>query len=138
MDRKNKPEEIVAKLRQVDVLTLRGATDAVAIHLIGVTRLTYFRWRMEFDGKQTARTRIHDPIAVEADNELTFKPDQLAGTGQACGDALCILPRQDGQVLWAYAQFRFDTILVTPRSATRFQLPSPVLPKAVNAKLVPF
>lgn len=40
-------EEIVAKLRQVDVLTAQGRTVAEAIRQIGVTEVTYYRWRNE-------------------------------------------------------------------------------------------
>jgi transposase-like protein len=44
------PEEIVTKLRQVEVLTGQGKTVAEAIRAIGVTELTYCRWRTEFRG----------------------------------------------------------------------------------------
>ena len=37
----HKPEEIVSKLRQVDVLTSQGNTVADAIRQIGVTQGTY-------------------------------------------------------------------------------------------------
>ena len=39
--KKHKPEEIVAKLRQVDVLLSQGRTVAEAIRSIGVTAFTY-------------------------------------------------------------------------------------------------
>jgi transposase-like protein len=45
-----KPEEIVAKLRQVDVLLSQGQSTAEAVRQIGVTETTYFRWRREFGG----------------------------------------------------------------------------------------
>jgi putative transposase len=45
-----KPEEIVAKLRQVEVLTAQGKTVAEAIRSIGVTEVTYYRWRQEYGG----------------------------------------------------------------------------------------
>jgi len=45
-----KPEEIVAKLRQADVLTAQGKTVAEAIRSIGVTEVTYYRWRSEYGG----------------------------------------------------------------------------------------
>ena len=48
--RKHKPEEIVAKLRQVDVLLSQGRPVAEAIRAIGVTPFTYYRWRKEFGG----------------------------------------------------------------------------------------
>ena len=43
-------EEIVAKLRQVDVLTAQGRPVAEAVRAIGVTEATYYRWRQEFGG----------------------------------------------------------------------------------------
>ncbi len=45
-----KPEEIVAKLRQVEVLTAQGKTTAEAIRSIGVTEVTFYRWRQEYGG----------------------------------------------------------------------------------------
>ena len=43
-------EEIVSKLRQVDVLTAQGRPVADAIRMIGVTEVTYYRWRNEYGG----------------------------------------------------------------------------------------
>ena len=43
-------EEIVAKLRQVEVLTAQGQAVADAIRTIGVTEVTYYRWRNEYGG----------------------------------------------------------------------------------------
>jgi putative transposase len=51
MPRKHhKPEEIVAKLRQVDVLVSQGKSVADSIRAIGVTEVTYYRWRQEYGG----------------------------------------------------------------------------------------
>jgi transposase len=44
------PEEIVAKLRQVDVLVSQGVATAEAVRQIGVTEVTYYRWRQEYGG----------------------------------------------------------------------------------------
>ena len=57
MSKRHKPEEIVVKLRQVDVLTSQGSTVADAIRQIGVTEITYYRWRKEFGGLQTNQVR---------------------------------------------------------------------------------
>lgn len=46
----HKPEEIVAKLRQVEVLTGQGKAVADAVRAIGVTEATYYRWRAEYGG----------------------------------------------------------------------------------------
>ncbi len=48
--KRHTPEEIVAKLRQVDVLIAQGQTVDAAARSIGVTQTTYHRWRNEFGG----------------------------------------------------------------------------------------
>ena len=48
MAKKNhKPEEIVAKLRRVDVLHSQGMSMAEAIRQIGVTEVAFYRWRKD-------------------------------------------------------------------------------------------
>jgi putative transposase len=64
--KRHKPEEIVAKLRQVEVLTSQGQSMADAIRSIGVTEVTYYRWRQEFGGlKSNQVKRLKD---LEAEN----------------------------------------------------------------------
>ena len=46
----HKPEEIVGKLRQVEVLTAPGEPGAEAVRAIGVAEPTHCRWRMEHGG----------------------------------------------------------------------------------------
>jgi putative transposase len=53
-----KPEEIVAKLRQVDVLVSQGQNRVDAIRQIGVSEVTYYRWRQEFGGLKIDVTGI--------------------------------------------------------------------------------
>lgn len=61
-----KPEEIVAKLRQVDVLVSQGQSRSEAVRQIGVTETTYFRWRREYGGLKTDQVkRLKD---LEAEN----------------------------------------------------------------------
>jgi transposase len=55
--KRHKPEEIVAKLRQVDVLTAQGTSVAEAVRSIGVTEVTYYRWRQEYGGLKTDQVR---------------------------------------------------------------------------------
>ena len=45
-----KPEEIVIKLRQVEVLQSQGMVVSDAIRQIGVSEVTYYRWRKEYQG----------------------------------------------------------------------------------------
>jgi transposase-like protein len=44
------PDEVVNKLRQVEVLTGQGKSVAEAVRAIGVTEATYYRWRAEYGG----------------------------------------------------------------------------------------
>ena len=48
--RVHKPEEIVSKLRQVDVLHSQGMSMADAIRQISVSEVTFYRWRKEYGG----------------------------------------------------------------------------------------
>jgi transposase-like protein len=56
-----KPEEIVAKLRQVDVLVSQGQNMVDAIRQIGVSEVTYYRWRQEFVAATPPRMCHHQP-----------------------------------------------------------------------------
>ena len=53
----HKPEEIVAKLRQVEVLVGQGRTVADGVRVIGVTEATYYRWRSEYGGLKLDQVR---------------------------------------------------------------------------------
>ena len=44
------PEEIVSKLRQVEVLMGQGMSRLDAIRQIGVVEQTYYRWRKQYGG----------------------------------------------------------------------------------------
>jgi putative transposase len=58
MGRKHhKPEEIVAKLRQVEVLSGQGKSMAEAVRAIGVTEPTFYRWRAEYGGLKLDQVR---------------------------------------------------------------------------------
>jgi transposase-like protein len=48
--KRSTPEEIVSKLRQVEVLAAQGKPVAEAVRAIGVTEATYYRWRSEYGG----------------------------------------------------------------------------------------
>jgi putative transposase len=48
--KRHKPEEVVAKLRQVEVLVSQGKPVADAVRAIGVTQVTYYRWKQEYGG----------------------------------------------------------------------------------------
>jgi len=48
--KRHSADEIVAKLRQADVLLAQGQTGADVARVLGVTETTYYRWRSEYGG----------------------------------------------------------------------------------------
>ena len=65
MARRPKPEEIVSKLRQVDVLVSQGKSVAESIRAIGVTEVTYYRWRKEFGGLKVDQVKRLKDLETE-------------------------------------------------------------------------
>ncbi len=63
--KRHKPEEIVAKLRQVDVLVSREQPVADAIRSIGVTEVSSYRWRREFGGLKTDQVKRMKELEAE-------------------------------------------------------------------------
>ena len=62
--KRHSAEEIVGKLRQVDVLLAQGKPVADAVRAIGVTEVTYYRWRNEYGGlKGDQVKRLKEPEA---------------------------------------------------------------------------
>ncbi len=57
MGKKAKPEEIIAKLREVEVRLARGETAASAARAVGVTEQTDYRWRKEYGGLQVDQAK---------------------------------------------------------------------------------
>ena len=55
--KRHKPEEIVAKLRQVEVLVAQGKPVSDAIRTIGVTEVTYYRWKQEYGGLKSDQVK---------------------------------------------------------------------------------
>ena len=63
--KRHEPEEIVAELRQVDVLVSQGQGVADAVRSIGVTEVTYYRWRQEYGGLKTDQVRRRKELETE-------------------------------------------------------------------------
>ena len=63
--KRHKPEEIVAKLRQVDVLVSQGQSLTDAVRSIGVTEVTYYRWRQEYGGLKTDQVKRLKDLETE-------------------------------------------------------------------------
>ena len=88
--KRHKPEEIVAKLRQVDVLTGQGKSITEAVKTISVTETTYFRWRAEYGGMKNDQVKRLKALELEntrlrrAVSDLTL--DKLILTEAARGN----------------------------------------------------
>ena len=52
-----KPEQIIGKLREAEVLLSQGVTVREASRKIGVTEQTYYRWRREYGGMRVEQAR---------------------------------------------------------------------------------
>jgi len=65
--KREKPEDIVSKLRQVEVLQGQGKSVQDAVRQIGVTVQTYYRWRKEYGGMN--RDQLKRLKVLEAENQ---------------------------------------------------------------------
>jgi transposase-like protein len=63
--KRHSPEEIISKLRQVDVLVAQGTPVAEAIRAIGVTEVTYYRWRQEYGGLKSSQVKRMKELETE-------------------------------------------------------------------------
>lgn len=52
------PEQVVAKLRQIEVLLSQGKTIALACKEAGITEQTFYRWRKEYGGLKLEQARM--------------------------------------------------------------------------------
>jgi transposase len=73
-----KPEEITAKLKQVDVLVAQGQSIADATRQVGITESRYYRWRQERGALK--RDEVKNPA----------KPTHEAPKGLAQGEASAV------------------------------------------------
>jgi transposase-like protein len=55
--KRHTPEQIISKLREVEVELGKGATVGQAAKKIGVTEHTYYRWRAEYGGMRVDQAK---------------------------------------------------------------------------------
>ena len=78
MNKRPKPEEIITKLRQVEVLMGQGMARLDAIRQIGVVEQTYYRWRKQYGGmgvdqlKELKRLQKENDQLRKAVSDLTL------------------------------------------------------------------
>ena len=66
-----RPEDIIAKLREADILISQGTTVAETIKQLGVSGVTYYRWRKEYGGMTT--TQVKRLKELEKENQRLRK-----------------------------------------------------------------
>ncbi len=77
-NKRPKPEEIVSKLRQVEILMGQGISRLDAIRQIGVVEQTYYRWKKKYGGmgadqlKELKRLRKENERLRKAVSDLTL------------------------------------------------------------------
>ena len=49
-----RPEDIIAKLRETDILISQGYSVAETVRKLGVSDDTYYRWRTEYWGMKSS------------------------------------------------------------------------------------
>jgi transposase len=69
--KRHKPEEIVAKLRQVEVLVGQGMARIDAIREISIGEQTYYRWRKQYGGMGT--DQLKELKRLQKENERLRK-----------------------------------------------------------------
>ncbi|HBX43863.1 MAG TPA: hypothetical protein DEH27_08830 [Deltaproteobacteria bacterium] len=52
-----RPEEIIGKLREADVLISQGKKVVGVIKTLGITDVTYYRWRQEYGGMSVPQAK---------------------------------------------------------------------------------
>ena len=88
--KREKAEDIVMKLRQVEVLQGQGKSVSDAVRHIGVTIQTYYRWRREYGGMNRDQAKRLKELEAEntrlrrAVSDLTL--DKLILTEAARGN----------------------------------------------------
>ena len=75
--KRHKPEGIVAKLRQVEVLVGQGMAGIDAIRRISITKQTYYRWRKHYGGMGTDQKAAQEYLASYDQTSYEVNPIML-------------------------------------------------------------
>jgi transposase-like protein len=66
-----RPEDILSKLREADILISQGKTVAETIRILGISDVSYYRWRKEYGGM--APSQINPLKELEKENQRLRK-----------------------------------------------------------------
>ena len=125
--KRHKPEEIVTKLRQVEVLVGQGMARLDAIREMRITEQTYYRWRKKYGGmgtdqlKELKRLQKENERLRRAVSDLTL--DKLILTEALRGNFYAPRVAESASIwsvrIWAYrsAEPVVSLASIDPRSA---------------------
>ena len=80
-----RPEEIIAKLREAEVLVAQGMKVTEVVKAIGIYEVTYYRWRKEYGGMKVTQMKRLKELEKEnarlrrAVSDLTSVPNPICG-----------------------------------------------------------
>ena len=66
-----RPEDILYKLREADIHISQGKTVAETIRVLGISDVSYYRWRREYGGMNT--TQVKRLKELEKENQRLRK-----------------------------------------------------------------
>ena len=72
--KRHRAEQIVAKLRQIEVLTAQGKVLAAACKEAAVSEQTYYRWRKEYGGLKLEQAKKFYEWALTPGAQQAFSP----------------------------------------------------------------
>jgi hypothetical protein len=81
--KRHSAEQIIGKLREVEVLVGRGSTLGDAVRSIGVTDQTYYRWRKEYGGLKMDQAKRLKELERENPPECPLLPGSTAECGRS-------------------------------------------------------
>ena len=105
--KKHKPEEIIGKLREAEIVLAQGASAAEACGRIAVSEQTHYRWRKEYGGLKTDQARRMKNLEKEngrlrrAISDLTLDKlilQQVAGPPRESSERKCNGKRRNQRV----------------------------------------
>ncbi len=65
MRKRFKPEEIIIKLREVEILQGKGKDISIACREAGITDATYYRWRKTYGGMKIDQAKKYKELESE-------------------------------------------------------------------------
>jgi putative transposase len=85
MSRKTyRPEAIIAKLRQAEILPAQGKKVPEVVKAIDISEVSYYRWRKEYGGLNVSQAKRLKGVAATINEELSRRyRDSLTRKGSA-------------------------------------------------------